>query len=153
MEGGMTDPRRQEELLQTSALSQEIRAAFVEAAQDERLWTEAREETHRFLRAREIEIPIGITITFLDQLRDGDWIKYLGPRGSSILSIYCPPERAWWAQCSKIVRACETKIVTINGEPKEVESNCYFVCEQFIWEEQLSLPQRPPWPPLPLPRR
>ena len=88
----MADRQRQRELLDTSALSQEIRAAFVEAAQDEELWTAARDDTHQFLRERKIEIPAGTTITFLDQLRDGDWIRYLGPRGISILSAHCPPD-------------------------------------------------------------
>jgi hypothetical protein len=145
----MADQQRPWEFLDTAALSQGIRAAFVDAVQDEKLWVEARDDTHRFLQARGVEVPTDLTITFLDQMREGDWIKYLGPRGTSILSVYCPPEKTWWDQCSKVVRACETRIMDIDGELAQVEVNCYFVCEQFIWEERLPLPQRPPWPPIP----
>jgi hypothetical protein len=151
-ESRMAD-QQEKELFQAAALTREIREAFAEAVHDQELWTQARDDTQSFLRAREIEITSGATITFLDQVREGDWLKYLGAGAKSILEMYCPPTRTWWNECAKIARVCETRTVEVKGELVQIEVDCYFVCERFIWEEELTLPQRPPWPPIPLPHR
>ncbi len=66
--------------------------------------------------------------------------------------MYCPPQRTWWSWCRQVMRVCEKRTVLVDGEATEVEVNCYFVCQEWIWEPEFTLPTRPPFPPLPLSR-
>ena len=154
----------QEKTAVERAFSPAVREAFAEAARDERLWELATRDGEAYLRERGIELPPDISLSFLNLERQGDWIFWSGPGHAPVLDMYCPPTRTFWSQCAKVGRACEKKTVaycqaTQNptpGDPcfpdqtvvTEVDTNCYFVCDRFIWEPEFTLTTRPPFPPL-----
>jgi hypothetical protein len=147
-----SEPRRLSLSDIEALLTREIRSAFESAAQDETLWEEAKRNTREFLRSRNIEIPAGVTVTFLEVEHEGDQLRYLGAAEMPMLEMYCPPTKVWWHECRKIARVCNIQTtIDFNGELQTVERDCHFVCEEFIWDPELTLTKRPPWPPIPLP--
>ena len=146
----MSEVGRENESIEAPFLTEELRTAFAEAAGDEGLWGQAKEDPDRYLEGRGVPLSETFSVAFLDVEREGDMIRYLGAGGLTLLEMYCPPERVWWSFCRKVMRVCEKRTVIINGEPKEVDANCYFVCEEWIWESEFTLPTRPPFPPFPL---
>lgn len=133
-------------------LSRELREAFAEAVQDDRLWSDAKADPQAFLHEKGVREG-GVSVAFLDVERSGDRIRYIGADGQVILDMFCPPERVWWHFCRKLMRVCEKHTIRIDDEPKIVEFNCVLVCEESIWDDRPTLPKRPPFPPLPLHER
>ena len=147
-------------------LSPAVREAFASAAQDRALWDVATRDAARYLRQRGIEVPPDLHVSFLDVQREGDWIRFGGIDEDALLDMYCPKLRTGWEMCAKVIRACEQKTIafcrdTTNPNlqdpcfPREtvvdtIDTNCYFVCDRFIWEKEFTLSTRPPFPPLPL---
>lgn len=142
---------RENEPIETPFLTKELRAAFDEAARDRDVWEEARADPTRFLESRGIPPSDQYTVGFLDVTRDADTVRFLGAGDQSLFEIYCPPERMWWGWCRKVMRVCETQTVIVNGVATTIEVNCHFVCAEWIWEPELTLPKFPPFPPLPRP--
>lgn len=138
-----------------SLLTSEFRSAFKAAVQDAILWKEAKLNAQKFLQSRGVTLSDRITVAFLDVELEGDRLKFFGADNKiPILDMYCPPTFVWWHFCRKIARVCEKKTVIIDpitGKKNVIESNCYLVCEEYIWDPELSLPKRPPWPPIPPP--
>lgn len=130
-------------------LSRELREAFSEAAQDDRIWNDAKADPGAFLRERGVGED-GFSIAFLDAERKGDSIRYTGAGGQLVLEMNCPPQRMWWHFCRRLMRVCEQRTIIVDGKPETVDINCFIVCEAWVWEEELTLPKRPPFPPWPL---
>jgi hypothetical protein len=133
-------------------LTDPVRKAFAVAARNPEVWTVALGDPAGYLASRGIEVPRDLGVTFLDSLRGGDWIGFKRP--GEVLEMYCPPERAWWGECRKIIRVCDTVDTCIpDGSGGctvvKVEKNCAFVCEESIWDPTFSIGNRPPFPPLP----
>ena len=141
-------------------LSPQAREAFVAATRDPELWRFAQEDGATYMKKMGVVVPDDITVAFLDMRRFGDTVQF--DRPGELFDMYCPPERTWFSECNKIVRACEkvTTCVRVEWGPggwhcaavAEIDANCAFVCEQFIWDEKYVFATRPPFPPLPLPR-
>jgi hypothetical protein len=148
----MTGDGRATEPIEAPFLTKELRTAFEEAARDDDLWGEAKADPDRYLEHRGVPPSDQFSVAFLDVEREGDTVRFLGGGGVSLLEMYCPPQRTWWSWCRKVMRVCEKRTVLVDGEAKEVDVNCYFVCEESIWEPEFTLPTRPPFPPLPLRR-
>jgi hypothetical protein len=145
-------------------LSPEVREAFAAAARHDELWQAATRDGELYLRERGIEVPKDLNVSFLNVQRQGDWMIWSDGDFGPLLEMYCPPMRTWWQECRKTMQVCETRQVayckaTTNPDPKdpcypkasvleEVNVNCYTVCEQSIWEPELTLPIRPPFPPV-----
>jgi hypothetical protein len=145
-------------------LSPEVREAFATAARNDKLWQLATRDGEAYLRERGIEVPKDLNVSFLNVQRAGDWMTWSGGDFAPLFEMYCPPERTWWQECRKTMQVCETRTVafckaTATPDPKdpcypkqsaiaEVNLNCYTVCEQSIWEPELTLPIRPPFPPV-----
>lgn len=145
-------------------LSPEVREAFAVAGKRDELWQIASRDGERYLRERGIEVPKDLDVAFLNVQRQGDWMIWSDGGFAPLLEMYCPPERTWWQECRKVMRVCETRKVAFCKDttrpdpqdpcfPKEsvvedVDVNCYTVCEQSIWEPELTLPIRPPFPPV-----
>jgi hypothetical protein len=131
----------------------EVRKAFSDAARDRRLWDVATLDGEAYLRERGVEVPADLSVTFLNVERGGDLVRFSGHRFEPRLDFYCPPERMWWQECARIMRVCDTEQVAVRRGDDivivEIETNCYFVCEQSIWEERFTPTIRPPFPPLP----
>ena len=133
-------------------LTTPVRKAFAVAAREPELWSFALREPERYLASRGIEVPEDLGVAFLEQLRGGDWIGFSRP--GEELEVFCPPERAWWMECRKIIRVCETVETCVPDGTGgctlvKVEKNCAFVCEESIWDETFTLRTRPPFPPFP----
>ncbi len=66
-------------------------------------------------------------------------MRFRGAGFSPLLETYCPPGRVWWNERTKIIRACDQTTVAIKDARGQVvrvvtvDTNCYFVCERFIW--------------------
>jgi hypothetical protein len=145
-------------------LSPEVREAFAAAASHDELWQKATLDGEAYLRARGVEIPRDLSVSFLNVQRQGDWTIWSDGGFAPLFEMYCPPVRTWWQECRKLMRVCESRKVAIckattNPDPKDpcypkestvedIEVNCYTVCEQSIWEPEMTLPIRPPFPPM-----
>jgi hypothetical protein len=138
-------------------LSPEAREAFVAATRNPELWKFAQEDGSLYLKKMGAPVPGDIHVAFLDMRRFGDIVQF--DRPGERFETYCPPERTWFSECAKIIRACD-KVTTcvrvelgVGGwrctEVAEIETNCAFVCEQFIWDDKYVPATRPPFPPLP----
>jgi hypothetical protein len=138
-------------------LTREAREAFVAAARDPELWRFAQEDGAAFMRKMGAGVPDDIDVAFLDMRRLGDTVQFARP--GELFETYCPPERTWFSECAQVVRACDKKTTCVRvewgpggwycAEIAEVEVNCAYVCEQFIWDERYVPATRPPFPPLP----
>ncbi|HEX5374922.1 MAG TPA: hypothetical protein VFW48_02080 [Solirubrobacterales bacterium] len=144
--------RPEEESVESRFLTQELREAFADAAQDDQLWAEARADPRAFLRQMGVAED-GFSVAFLDAEQRGDRIRYIGAGDQVVLEMFCPPGRVWWHFCRRLMRVCEKRTLLINGEEETIDVNCFLVCEEWIWDEQLTISKRPPFPPLPLHER
>lgn len=145
-------------------LTPAVREAFDAAAHHDELWKLATRDGESYLRERGIEIPPDLSLSFLNVQRQGDWMIWTDGRFAPLLEMYCPPVRTWWQECAKTMRVCESRTIAICKNtttpnlkdpcyPQEtslenVDLNCYTVCERSIWEKELTLPTRPPFPPV-----
>jgi hypothetical protein len=138
-------------------LSPEAREAFVAATRNAELWKFAQADAAAYMKKMGVHVPEDIGVAFLDMRRFGDTVQF--DRPGELFGMYCPPERTWFSECAKVIRACD-KVTTcvrvefgIGGwtcvEFGEVEKNCAYVCEQFIWDEKYVPATRPFYPPLP----
>ena len=151
--------RAQEPTALDRFLTPPAREAFAAAAQDPRQWALALEAPVAFLKKHGVELPPGVDVAFFDMRRFGDRLELQRP--GDLFDVYCPPERTWFSECARIVRACESTETCVQYqlgphgvqcvEVGHVNLNCNFVCEEFAWDDRYLLATRPPFPPQPRP--